>query len=49
MGIGLAARQPRWPRDADDGNLVDLLLEWVPNEAKRRRILVDNPNKLYGF
>jgi 2-pyrone-4,6-dicarboxylate lactonase len=34
---------------ADDGDLVDLLLEWVPDEATRKRILVDNANKLYGF
>jgi predicted TIM-barrel fold metal-dependent hydrolase len=33
----------------DDGDLVDLLLEWVPDEATRKRILVDNPNRLYGF
>ena len=33
----------------DDGDLVDLLLDWVPDEATRKRILVDNPNKLYGF
>ena len=33
----------------DDGDLVDLLLEWVPDEATRKRILVDNANKLYGF
>jgi predicted TIM-barrel fold metal-dependent hydrolase len=33
----------------DDGDLLDLLLEWVPDETTRNRILVDNPNKLYGF
>lgn len=33
----------------DDGDLVDLLLEWVPDEKTRNRILVDNANKLYGF
>ncbi len=33
----------------DDGDLVDLLLEWVPDAATRKRILVDNANKLYGF
>ena len=33
----------------DDGDLVDLLLEWVPDETTRKRILVDNANKLYGF
>jgi len=30
-------------------DLLDLLVEWVPDEAVRRRILVDNPARLYGF
>ena len=34
---------------ANDGDLLDLLAEWVPNGALRRRILVDNPAMLYGF
>jgi D-galactarolactone isomerase len=29
--------------------MLDLLLDWVPDEALRRRILVDNPARLYGF
>ena len=33
----------------DAGILLDLLLEWVPDEATRKRILVDNANKLYEF
>ena len=33
----------------DDGDLLDLMLEWVPDETTRNRILVDNANKLYGF
>lgn len=33
----------------DDALLLDLLLDWAPNEATRRRILVDNPAELYGF
>ncbi|MEW6452072.1 MAG: amidohydrolase family protein [Pseudomonadota bacterium] len=33
----------------NDGDLLDLLLAWVPDTATRNRILVDNPNKLYGF
>jgi predicted TIM-barrel fold metal-dependent hydrolase len=33
----------------DDAVLFDLLQEWVPDEATRRKILVDNPAKLYGF
>ena len=33
----------------DDAALLDLLLQWVPDEAARARILVSNPEKLYGF
>jgi predicted TIM-barrel fold metal-dependent hydrolase len=33
----------------NDAQLFDLLLEWVPNEATRNRILVQNPETLYGF
>jgi len=31
----------------NDGELVDLFAEAVPDEALRRRILVDNPTRLY--
>ena len=33
----------------DDAALFDLLTEWVPDEAARKRVLVDNPAVLYGF
>jgi predicted TIM-barrel fold metal-dependent hydrolase len=33
----------------DDAVLLDLLQEWVGDEPIRRRILVDNPARLYGF
>jgi 2-pyrone-4,6-dicarboxylate lactonase len=33
----------------DDGKLLDLLADWVPDPAQRRRILVDNPARLYDF
>lgn len=33
----------------NDGDLVDLLSEWIPDAATRKRILVDNPALLYGF
>lgn len=33
----------------DDAALIDLLAEWVPDEATRNRILVDNPATLYRF
>jgi len=29
--------------------MLDLLLEWADDDATRRRILVDNPERLYGF
>jgi D-galactarolactone isomerase len=43
-----------WPHPSvqdkpDDAALLDILLDWAPDEATRRRILVDNPAKLYGF
>jgi predicted TIM-barrel fold metal-dependent hydrolase len=44
-----------WPhtgaRDAmpNDGDLADLLARWVPDEAQRKGVLVDNPARLYGF
>ena len=33
----------------NDGDLVDQIAVWVPDEAVRRRILVDNAERLYGF
>ena len=33
----------------DDGDLVDLLAVFAPDEADRNRILVDNPQRLYDF
>jgi hypothetical protein len=33
----------------DDGDLLDLLLECVPDTTVRNRILADNPARLYGF
>jgi 2-pyrone-4,6-dicarboxylate lactonase len=33
----------------NDGEIADLLAAWVPDEATRRKILVDNPAQLYGF
>jgi predicted TIM-barrel fold metal-dependent hydrolase len=33
----------------NDGDLADLLLEWIPDEAQRKKALVDNPARLYGF
>jgi 2-pyrone-4,6-dicarboxylate lactonase len=33
----------------NDGDLVDLISEWIPDAATCRRILVDNACELYGF
>jgi D-galactarolactone isomerase len=44
-----------WPHPSerenkpDDAVLFDLLLAWAPNEAVRRRILVENPAVLYDY
>jgi D-galactarolactone isomerase len=43
-----------WPHPTEkekpnDATLFDLLSEWAPDEAERRRILVTNPEALYGF
>ena len=44
-----------WPHPAitkpmpNDGDLLDLLGDWVSDESLRRRILVDNPARLYDF
>jgi predicted TIM-barrel fold metal-dependent hydrolase len=33
----------------DDGQLLDQLADWAPEDALWRAILVDNPARLYGF
>ncbi len=43
-----------WPhpgraRPPETASMLDLLLQWADDDATRRRILVDNPAKLYGF
>ena len=43
-----------WPHPSatvkpDDAALFDLLADWAPDEATRNRILVENPEALYGF
>jgi D-galactarolactone isomerase len=41
-----SARKPAPPKDED---LLDLLVDWAPDDKTRKRILVDNPAELYGF
>jgi predicted TIM-barrel fold metal-dependent hydrolase len=44
-----------WPHPAywgampNDGDLLDLLADWAPDEAVRNAILADNAQRLYGF
>ena len=43
-----------WPHPTEkekpnDATLFDLLAEWAPDAAQRERILVTNPEALYGF
>jgi 2-pyrone-4,6-dicarboxylate lactonase len=33
----------------NDGAIANLLLDWIPDAALRRRVLADNPAALYGF
>ena len=41
---------PRLDKDMpDDGHLLDLFNAWTPDAALRRKILVENPARLYGF
>jgi 2-pyrone-4,6-dicarboxylate lactonase len=41
-----------WPHisysDRDTGELVSLLERWAPSESARQKILVENPNRLFG-
>lgn len=40
---------PNETNKPDDARLLDLLGEWAPSDATRQRILVENPEVLYGF
>ena len=33
----------------DEGDQLDVLLDWLPDAADRHRVLVDNPARLYDF
>ena len=37
------------PKVPNDGDLMDLLAEFAPDERTRRKLLVENPAALYGF
>lgn len=44
-----------WPHPSahgpvpNDGTLADMLLDWIPDEAQRNKVLATNPARLYGF
>jgi len=38
-----------WGPMMNVGDLLDLLADWVPDAEARRRVLVDNAHRLYGF
>jgi len=37
------------PNPPDDAMLLDMMLDWCPDDAVRQKILVDNPAEVYGF
>ena len=61
LARALASRNPErclwatnWPHPGrnptpDNRDILNLLQDWVPDEATRKRILVDNPARLYCF
>ena len=38
-----------WAGPPRIGDLLDLVQEWIPDEARRHLYFVDNPRRLYGF
>jgi predicted TIM-barrel fold metal-dependent hydrolase len=46
---GRSATEVRGPLPIDDARLLDQLAVWAPDAATRRKILADNPARLYEF
>ncbi|MEO7190189.1 MAG: amidohydrolase family protein [Vicinamibacterales bacterium] len=46
---GRKATDPAPAYQVDDGRLLSQLAAWAPDEVTRKKILVDNPARLYGF
>lgn len=46
---GRAATTVSAPLPIDDGRLLNQLPIWAPDESTRKKILVDSPERLYGF
>ncbi len=40
---------PRIDPVPDAGALLDQLFDWVPDADTQRKVLADNPARLYGF
>jgi predicted TIM-barrel fold metal-dependent hydrolase len=40
---------PNESQKPDDAVLLDLLAQWAPDDQVRHRVLVENPETLYGF
>jgi 2-pyrone-4,6-dicarboxylate lactonase len=38
-----------WGPMPNVGDLLDLMADWVPDEAARQKLFVENPRRLYGF
>jgi predicted TIM-barrel fold metal-dependent hydrolase len=38
-----------WKHMPNVGELLDLFADWVPDDASRHRVFVDNAHRLYGF
>ena len=49
VGLGLAAPGIVHGPMPNDGELLDPLLDWVPDEKTRKMIFVDNPAEIFGF
>lgn len=53
-GVGTQPSWPCWPHtntdlSPDTPSLPKLLLDWLPDRQAVVRVLVDNPERLYGF
>ena len=45
----IAKPEGKWSAQEHAGHLLDLFNEWTPDPVVRRKILADNPTRLYGF
>ena len=45
----VAATEITTPYVVDNGRMLNLFAQWVPDTSIRKKVLVDNPAKLFGF